>query len=54
MTPGELRAGMAHFTGTEQWHRYNPMFRQLLLTDGPLDRTIFSHKASPHGRFSLA
>lgn len=30
----ELQSGLAQFTSTEQWHRYSPLFRQLLLTDG--------------------
>jgi hypothetical protein len=34
MSAAELRAGMAHMTGTTTWTRYSPMFRQLLLTDG--------------------
>jgi hypothetical protein len=33
LTPDELTAGLANFTGTEQWHRHG-MFRQMLLTDG--------------------
>jgi len=34
METTDLETSLAHFTGTEAWHRYSPLFRQLLLTDG--------------------
>jgi hypothetical protein len=33
-TKEELLSDMAQFTGTEEWHRYSPLFRNVLLTDG--------------------
>jgi hypothetical protein len=32
----EIRKALPHFIGTEQWHRWNPIFRNYLLTDGAL------------------
>lgn len=29
-----LQTELAYFTGTENWHRFNPLMRNLLATDG--------------------
>lgn len=34
LTKEELENGLAQFYGTENWHRYSPLFRKHLLTDG--------------------
>lgn len=34
MTPTELQAALQNFTGTERYHRFSPLFRNVLLTDG--------------------
>ena len=34
LTPEELESSLNHFSGTEQYHRYNLFGRELLLTDG--------------------
>lgn len=31
-----LETQLAHFTGTENWHRFNPLMRHLLATDGAM------------------
>jgi hypothetical protein len=36
MSADQLRSALPHFHGTQQWHRYSPLFRQALLTDGVL------------------
>jgi hypothetical protein len=35
MTPLDF-SQLGHFTGTQQWHRWNPLARNVLLTDGAL------------------
>jgi uncharacterized protein DUF6876 len=34
LSAAELNVSLPQFTGTTQWYRYSPMFKQLLLTDG--------------------
>jgi hypothetical protein len=34
MSADRLRSGLSQFVGTGEWHRYSPLFRQFLLTDG--------------------
>lgn len=34
MTPAELQETLRHFFGTEEYHRYSMLFRNVLLTDG--------------------
>ena len=31
-----LATELAHFTGTENWHRFNPLMRNVLATDGAM------------------
>lgn len=34
MEAARLRRELGQFTGTDKWHRYSPLFRRMLLTDG--------------------
>jgi hypothetical protein len=34
MTPEEIQAGLANFTGTEQYHRFSVLFSRHIITDG--------------------
>lgn len=34
MTPQELESNLSQFTGTENYHRYSLIFRNVVLTDG--------------------
>ena len=42
-----LQTELAQFTGTENWHRFNPLMRNLLATDGVM------HLAKRAGAFWL-
>jgi hypothetical protein len=34
INPTQLLQDLQHFYGTEQWYRFNPLYRNFLLTDG--------------------
>lgn len=61
LTAAQLEEQLPHFTGTEQWYKFNMLFRNMLLTDGTqflaekagaywLMELIGSHQTNPKVR----